>query len=66
MVLVLFGVQWVMPRRVIDLLGVSHQNIVIWRAIPHCFMWCLWKERNARTFEGCEQSIAAMKLQFFR
>lgn len=24
--------------------------------IPHYFLWCLWRERNAWTFEGCEKS----------
>ena len=72
MVFALFNIHWVVPRRVIDLfecwqgrLG-RHQNFVIWRAIPHCLMWCLWRERNARTFEGCEQSVVELKLQFYR
>jgi hypothetical protein len=58
LVFAMFGVHWVMLCRVIDLfvcwqrrLG-SQQRSVIWRAVPHCLMWCIWKERNARTFEG--------------
>ena len=39
---------------------------MIWRAILHCLMWCLWRERNTRTFEGCEQSVVELKLQFYR
>ena len=72
MVFVLFGLHWVMPRRVIELFACwqgkfgRHQHINIWRAIPHCLMWCVWKERNARTFEGCEQTVAELKLLFFR
>ena len=73
MVFALFGIQWVMSRSVLALfdccwqgnLG-GHQNIVIWRAVPHCMMWCLWRERNARTFEGCETSVVDLKLQFYR
>jgi hypothetical protein len=72
MIFSLFGIQWVMPRRVIDLfncwqgsLGL-HQNFVIWRAIPHCLMWCLWRAQcNARNFEGCEPSAVELKLQFY-
>ena len=70
MVFVLFGIHRVMPRRVIDLFACwqgnfgRHQHINIWRAIPHCLMWCVWKERNARTFEGCEQTVAELKLLF--
>ena len=26
-----------------------------------CLMWCLWRERNARQFEGCERRIADLK-----
>ena len=62
----------VMPRRVIDLFDCwqgkygRHQNASIWRAIPHCLMWCLWQERNARTFEDSEHNVAKLKLVFLR
>ena len=72
MIFVLFGVHWVMPRSVMALfdcwqgsLG-HHQNSVIWRAVLHCVLWCLWRERNARTFEGCKTSIVDLKLHFYR
>jgi hypothetical protein len=71
-VLTLFGMDWVMPRWVVDLLACwqgklgRHQNIEIWKAIPHCLMWCLWRERNARTFEDCERNVLELKLVFFR
>lgn len=45
---VLFGILWVMPKGVEELL-VSWQgrfgrssNSVIWNKIPLCIMWCLW------------------------
>ncbi|KAL0006957.1 hypothetical protein SO802_008459 [Lithocarpus litseifolius] len=28
----------------------------IWNLAPLCLMWCLWKERNGRTFEDMESS----------
>ena len=72
LVFAIFGVHWVMPRRVIDLfmcwrrrLG-SQQCSVIWKAVPHCLMWCIWKERSARTFEGCEKCIIELKFHFMR
>jgi hypothetical protein len=72
MIFTLFGIHWVMPRRVIEVfccwqgrLG-RHRNMVIWKAIPHCLMWCIWRERNARIFEGCELSIADLKQRFYR
>lgn len=63
MVFSFFGVQWVMPCGVIDLLACQqgwfghHRNCEIWKAIPHCLMWCIWREWNARSFEGCEQTM---------
>ena len=53
MVLGLFGVHWVMPCHVLDLWAgwqdrlSDHQNMVVWRIVPHSVMRCLWKERNA-------------------
>ncbi len=29
-------------------------------------MWCIWKERNARLFEGSGKSVVQLKLQFMR
>ena len=68
----LFGVSWVMPRSVLDLLECwqgnfgRHRNIDIWRAVRHCLMWCLWREYDARSFEDCERSTIEIKLLFLR
>ena len=63
MVFGLFGVQWVMPPTVLDLfsgwtgsLG-RGRNLVVWRLVPHCVIWCLWRERNDRRFEYKERTI---------
>jgi hypothetical protein len=67
MIFSLFGISWVMPRGVVDLISCwngcigRHEAGKIWRVIPHCIMWCLWCERNARTFNGEEVSIPALK-----
>ena len=51
MIFCLFGICWVMPQRVVDLLDCwscnfrRHRNIVIWRIVPHCLMWCIWWNR---------------------
>jgi hypothetical protein len=56
-VLTLFGMHWVMPRHLVDLLDFwqgklgRHRHIEIWKAIPHCLMWCIWRERNTRSLE---------------
>ena len=72
MVLGLFGVHWVMPCHVLDVWAGwqgcygNHCNMVVWRMVPHCVMWCLWRERNVRLFEDCERSVSALKLLFFQ
>ena len=72
MVLGLFGVTWVMPHIVLGLLGCwqgsfgHHWNGYIWFIVPHCLMWCLWRERNSRCFEDFERSILDLKLFLFR
>ena len=72
MVLGLFGVSWVMPKSVVGLLACwqgrfgRHRNDHIWIIVPHCLVWCLWRERNSRCFEDSERSIPDLKLFFFR
>ena len=62
----LFGLQWIMPKRVIDLFTawqgsfVRHKNIAFWKAVPYCILWFLW-----RSFEGYECSILDVKTFFF-
>ena len=61
MVLGLFGVTWVMPHTVLGLLWrcqgsfSRHRKGYIWSIIPHCLLWCLWRERNSRCFEDIER-----------
>jgi hypothetical protein len=52
-----------MPRRVMDLLsgwgtsrGRDHVTR-LWKQIPLCVMWGLWRERNARLFEDVDLSV---------
>ena len=57
MVFSLFGIHWVMPKTVVDLLACwqgkfgLHQNGVTWMVVSHCLMWCIWGERYNRSFE---------------
>ena len=41
------------------------RNGVIWKIVPPCLMWCIWKERNNRCFEDSERAIPDIKLLFF-
>ena len=60
-----------MPQKVIELFESwqgkfgRHRNIELWRIVPHCLLWCIWCERNARRFEGCERSMLEFKSFFF-
>lgn len=53
MVLQMFGVEWVMPRRVVDLLVCWNRRVdrndvnIVWNDISSFLMWCILKERNA-------------------
>ena len=60
-----------MPHKVIELFESwqgkfgQHCNLDFWRLVPHCLLWCIWRERNARNFEGCERSALEIKSFFF-
>jgi hypothetical protein len=46
--------------------GLGRQcNSLIRKAIPHYLMWCLWRERNLRSFEDLEMCSQDLKLFFF-
>jgi hypothetical protein len=61
-----------MLRTVLDLLSCwqgssgSSRTSMVWRVVPHCVFWCVWRERNARHFEDTETSILEMKSSFFQ
>lgn len=46
----LLGSNWVLPRRVADLLFGNSSEIC--NILPLCLMWLLWKHRNNCTFEA--------------
>jgi hypothetical protein len=51
-----------MPHRVVDLFacwwkGGRSQSAVVWKMVPCCLIWCLWRERNDRQFEDKERTI---------
>ncbi len=63
----IFGIQWVMPGGVLDLLACwqaccSNTRIKkVWNMIPHCIFWCIWCERNSRSFEASERNLLEIK-----
>ena len=57
----LLGSFGVLPRSVADTLfgwwnWPGKHVSSIWNLAPLCLMWCLWRERNMRTFEDMESS----------
>jgi hypothetical protein len=57
-----FGLCWVMPRSVRELFacwwtGGRTRSAMVWKMIPLCLMWCIWRERNARCFEDSARSF---------
>ena len=52
----LFGIEWVMPGSVVDLLfcwyhWLGKHSSDIWDLVLGCLMWIIWIERNRRSFE---------------
>jgi hypothetical protein len=48
LVFVLFGVQWIMPRTVLDLFSTwqgpsGSRSTMVWRVVPHYVFWCVWR-----------------------
>ncbi|XP_075654696.1 uncharacterized protein LOC142624842 [Castanea sativa] len=65
-VLIMFGVQWVMPDTIVSLLFAWRNRLgtnssKVWNMVPACLMWLVWKERNTRTFEDIERPIDMLK-----
>jgi hypothetical protein len=66
----IFGLAWVMPRRVKDLFACwrgqlgSPQSEAIWKMLPPCLMWCIWRERNDWNFEESERTVVELNTFF--
>jgi hypothetical protein len=64
-----FGMSWVMPRRVVDLFSCwwkagRSRSAAVWKMVPICILWCVWKERNLRCFEDLENSMENIVASF--
>jgi hypothetical protein len=57
-----FGISWVMPRSVLDLVACwwkfgRSRSATTWKMVPICLFWCIWRKRNLRCFENLESSL---------
>lgn len=70
--LCMFGVEWVMLRQVVKLLECWKRRFsqndlnVVWNVISSCLMWCIWRERNARSFEDYKKTSSDLQLCFLK
>ena len=61
----LFGIEWVMPGSVADLLfcwyhWLGKHSSDIWNLVPGCLMWNIWTEWNRRSFENKGKTVAQL------
>ena len=65
--LAIFGVQWVFPESVLEVLlswrgsFVRKKRKKIWNSIPLCIFWTVWKEKNRLAFRGGSLDIQKFK-----
>ena len=70
-VLITFGLSWVIPRSIPDLLfgwwnWLGKHSSQVWNLVPLCNQWCIWKERNQQTFEDVDSLGVQMIASFSR
>jgi len=69
--LYIYGLEWFMPRRVVDLYAswrgpfCSFQIATGFKMILPCLMWCIWRERNDQSFEDLERMGVELNAFFF-
>jgi hypothetical protein len=59
-----------MQRRVIDLFACwwksgRLRSTAIWKMVPICIFWCVWREINLRCFKDLESSMEDILASFF-
>jgi hypothetical protein len=59
-----------MHRRIVDLYACwwtvgSTQSDVVWKMVLSYLLWCLWWEKNDKSFENHESTLEEMKLFFY-
>ncbi|KAI8026313.1 hypothetical protein LOK49_LG02G00101 [Camellia lanceoleosa] len=66
----LFGIPWVQPKGVVDMLWswrgarVGRSRRRVWLLVPSCLLWLVWLERNRRIFQGLQRSVLWLEDRF--
>jgi len=65
-----FGMSWVMPRWVLDLLACwlssgRLRTAMVWKMAPTCLFWYLWRERKNWRFEDLEKTSEDILSSFY-
>ena len=63
----MFGVQWVLPEMVLDLLcgwQCHGPNSDVWNLIPLCLMQTIWREQNRHIFEDMDFTSSQIQASF--
>jgi hypothetical protein len=65
-----FGLCWVMLSTVKELFaslwtGGRSRSAAVWKMVPLCIMWCIWRECNDRCFEDKSRSSEELLHLFF-
>jgi hypothetical protein len=65
-----FGVLWVFPDHITDLLSGCYNyfgkhNSMVWNLVPLCLVWTVWREGNRHTFEDEEHSMTKLLELFY-
>jgi hypothetical protein len=72
MVFQIFVLEWVILRRLVDLLTcwnrrVSQNDInFVWNIIHSFMMWCIWREKNSRNFDDRERTSSNLRTSFLK
>jgi hypothetical protein len=40
-------------------------SAAIWKMVPTCILWCVWKEINNKCFEDLKKSLEVILASFF-
>jgi hypothetical protein len=64
-----FGLSWIMPRRVVDLYACwwttgSTRSAAVCKMVLSRLLWCLWRERNDKSFENFLQNFVSLDIYF--